>query len=129
MTSRIQTTAAQAEDLTNRAADSAEGTLRTTRRVANETIDHLESAIDSTRDRVQPAFSRLATQAEDVARRSLDAVRESAANVRERAVGVGDATVRYVKDEPVKSVLIAAAAGAALMGILSLIQSSRRSDR
>lgn len=71
-------------------------------------------------------LARLAAQAETVAKRSLDAVRESALSARDRATSVGESTVRYVKDEPVKAVLIAAATGAALMGLLSLIQSARR---
>jgi len=52
-------------------------------------------------------------------------VRDSASQVRERATGIGDMTVRYVRDEPVKSVLIAAATGAALVALVSLINSRR----
>ncbi len=110
----------------NHLADSADNALRSTRRVANNTLDHIDAAVDSARDRVQPTISRLAEQAESAARRSYDAVRDGAVQIRERANGVSEATVRYVKDEPVKSVLIAAATGAALMGLLSLIQSARR---
>ena len=33
-----------------------------------------------------------------------------------------DLTVNYIKDEPVKSILIAAATGAALMGLVSLME-------
>jgi len=46
--------------------------------------------------------------------------------VRERAHTIGDATTRYVREEPVKAVLIAAATGAALMALLSLVNSARR---
>ncbi len=60
-------------------------------------------------------------QASDLTHRGVDAVREGAKQVREKAHSLGDHTVSYIKDEPVKSVLIAAAAGATLMGLLSLI--------
>ncbi|MEY4564543.1 MAG: hypothetical protein RLZZ618_3820 [Pseudomonadota bacterium] len=119
----------QAGTTTDRLADTADSALKSTRRVANQALDGLESSVESARDTVQPAIARLASQAESLARRGLDAVRDSAGQVRERAQSAGDLTVRYVRDEPVKSVLIAAAAGAALMGILSLIQSSRRNNR
>ena len=98
------------------------------RRVANDALDHVESAIHSARANVQPAISRLATQAESLARKGLDAVKDGAYTVRDRATSLTDVTARYVKDEPVKAVLIAAAAGAALMALLSLAQSGRRRD-
>ncbi len=109
-----------------RASESADSALKASRRVANQTLDSLESNVDAARDSLQPTIARLASQAESLARRGLDAVRDGAGQVRERAQTMGDMTVRYVKDEPVKSVLIAAAAGAALMALLSMVQSSRR---
>ncbi|KQV78745.1 hypothetical protein [Rhizobacter sp. Root1221] len=126
--------APSAEDQTNaaadRAAEAADHMVSTTRRVANDALDHVESAIHSARANVQPAISRIATQAETLARKGLDAVKDGAYQVRDRAQTLGDVTVRYVKDEPVKAVLIAAATGAALMALLSLVQSARRnSDR
>lgn len=116
----------QASSAADRAAETADSALKATRRMANQGLDSLESNVDAARDTIQPAIARLATQAESLARRGLDAMRDSAGQVRERAQTMGDVTVRYVKDEPVKSVLIAAAAGAAVMALVSLIQSSRR---
>lgn len=113
-----------------RAADAADSSVSATRRVANDALDHVESAIQSARANVQPAIARLATQAETLARKGLDSVKDTAYQVRDRANNLGDVTVRYVKDEPVKAVLIAAATGAALMALLSLVQNARRnSDR
>jgi ElaB/YqjD/DUF883 family membrane-anchored ribosome-binding protein len=113
-----------------RATEAADHAVNTTRRVANDALDHVESAIHSARANVQPAISRIASQAETLARKGLDAVKDSAYQVRDRATNLSDVTVRYVKDEPVKAVLIAAATGAALMALLSLVNSARRnSDR
>ena len=121
---------AQANAAAGRAAAEAAGLTDTTRRVANEALDHVESAIQSAQANVQPTVARIATQAETLARKGLDAVKDSAYQMRNRAQTLGDVTVRYVKDEPVKAVLIAAATGAALMALLSLVQSARRnSDR
>jgi ElaB/YqjD/DUF883 family membrane-anchored ribosome-binding protein len=119
----------QASDTVNRLADSADSAVKSTRRVANTALDSAETAIGEARDTAEPTIARLAGQAEALARRGVDAVKDTASQVRERAVSVGDATVRYVKDEPVKSVLIAAATGAALMGLLALIQSARRNNQ
>jgi ElaB/YqjD/DUF883 family membrane-anchored ribosome-binding protein len=115
----------QAGNTAERLADSADQALKSTRRTANDTLDQVESAVDSARGSVQPVIAKLASQAETLARRGLDAVRDGASQVRERATGFGDMTVRYVRDEPVKSVLIAAATGAAVVALVSLINSRR----
>jgi ElaB/YqjD/DUF883 family membrane-anchored ribosome-binding protein len=44
--------------------------------------------------------------------------------VRDQALRVSDDTRNYIRDEPVKAVLIAAAAGAVLMALLGLLRKS-----
>jgi ElaB/YqjD/DUF883 family membrane-anchored ribosome-binding protein len=53
------------------------------------------------------------------------ALRDGRQQLFDRANLASDATVSYIKDEPVKSMLIAAAAGAALMGLLGMITRPR----
>jgi hypothetical protein len=48
--------------------------------------------------------------------------------LRDKALRASDNTVGYIKDEPVKAMLIAAATGAALMALVSLITRSHRAD-
>jgi ElaB/YqjD/DUF883 family membrane-anchored ribosome-binding protein len=50
--------------------------------------------------------------------------REVAEQVRQRALQASDKAAAYARDEPMKSLLIAAAAGALLMGLVSLIARS-----
>ena len=88
--------------------------------------DRATDAMHAVRVRVVPTASRLASQAEDLAHRSADALLDRGYQLRDRAADFGDRSVRYVKDEPVKSVLIAAAAGAALIAVLALLGSRRR---
>ena len=78
---------------------------------ANSIIDQASVALD---------------QAGDLTHRGAEAVREGAKQVRDKAHSLGDHTVGYIKDEPVKSVLIAAAAGATLMALLSLVARGSR---
>ena len=47
--------------------------------------------------------------------------REVAEQMRQRALQASDKAAAYARDEPMKSLLIAAAAGALLMGLVSLI--------
>jgi ElaB/YqjD/DUF883 family membrane-anchored ribosome-binding protein len=64
-------------------------------------------------------------QASAMAHRSVDAMRDSSVQVRETAKRVSDETVNYIKGDPVKAMLIAAATGAALMAMISLMSSVR----
>jgi ElaB/YqjD/DUF883 family membrane-anchored ribosome-binding protein len=109
----------------NPSTTSFEQTSESARRATSDALDQAESAASTLRERVEPTVARLATQAETLARRGMDAVRDSANQVRARAQTMGDSTVRYVKEEPVKAMLIAAATGAALMALASLLSSRR----
>lgn len=75
------------------------------------------------------ALAHTAVQAADqtirssqrAARDGLEAMREGAHQLREKSLHVQDATTTYIQEAPVKSVLMAAAVGAALMGLVALV--------
>lgn len=75
---------------------------------------------------ISPAVDAATQQVEDLARRSVQAVTDTSAHLRERATNAVDRSIQYVQEEPVKAVLIAAATGAALVTLASLIRSARR---
>jgi ElaB/YqjD/DUF883 family membrane-anchored ribosome-binding protein len=60
-----------------------------------------------------------------MARHGVESVREGTHHLRVQAEHASESTVNYIKREPVKSVLMAAATGAALMALISLISRSR----
>lgn len=74
-------------------------------------------------------LGKLADQASEhvgaLAQRGMDSVRDTSQQLRHKAHQAGDDTLDYIKDEPVKAILIAAAAGALLMTLISLISRSR----
>jgi ElaB/YqjD/DUF883 family membrane-anchored ribosome-binding protein len=55
---------------------------------------------------------------------AVESVRDTSLQIRENAHRVSEKTAGYIKDEPMKSMLIAAATGAALMAMLSLVSRS-----
>jgi len=71
-----------------------------------------------------PLLERAGEKASALAQRGVDAVRDRSLQVRDQALRASDNTLNYIKDEPVKAVLIAAAAGAALMVLLGLLRKS-----
>ena len=118
----------QTNPLTDRAAQSADGAIKSTQHVANGAFDGLSDTVKEMRDQAAPLVNRASEQASALVSRGADAVMESSRQLREKAVNASDATVSYIKDEPVKSILIAAATGAALMGLVNMMGRSRGRD-
>lgn len=116
-----------ANDLADQAASKADLALKSTRRVANDALDSMESGVDSLRETVPAAFSRAAAQVEEITRRGLDRAKEASMGMRDQVYKAGDRTVGYIKDEPVKAVLVAAATGAAVALLVGWAMRSRSS--
>jgi ElaB/YqjD/DUF883 family membrane-anchored ribosome-binding protein len=113
--------------LVDHAAQSADEAIRSTQRVANEALDGLAATVQDTRERAAPVLNRMSEQASDLAHRGADSLRQGSQQLRERARHASESTVTYIKQEPVKAMLIAAATGAALMALVSLMSRSHRS--
>jgi len=111
-------------NLVDQAAASADRAIKSTQRVANDALDALSSGVHDVRDQAAPALERGSEKLAALAQRSVDAVRGSTQHLKESALRASDNTVSYVKDEPVKSILIAAATGAALMALIGLLTRS-----
>ncbi|MGK2897894.1 MAG: hypothetical protein ACSLE9_04310 [Burkholderiaceae bacterium] len=115
-----------APNFADHAADGATSAIRSTQNVANAAFDRLSDQVDMAREHAVPLINRLSSQAESAARRSAEAVRETSVQLREKARHAQDATVGYIRNEPVKAMLMAAATGAALMALIRLMGRARR---
>lgn len=93
-----------------------------TRELANQTLDQAAGTVRELKREVRPAFEALATKAQDTLRRGLDAASQTGAQAQESVQRYADATGKYIAQQPVKSVLIAAGAGALLAGLLMALR-------
>jgi ElaB/YqjD/DUF883 family membrane-anchored ribosome-binding protein len=118
--------AEQADRLADHATQVADHAVKSTQRVATEALNGLADAAKDIRHEAAPLLNDAAGQVSALTQRGLDAVRSSARQLRDQAELASDSAVSYIKDEPVKAVLIAAATGAALMAMVSLISRSIR---
>ncbi len=109
----------------DQAVQKADSAIQSTKNMATEALDSLSDKVHDVRNQAGPTINRLATQAEDAARRGMAAVKESTQQLREKASHATDTTAAYIKDDPIKAMLIAAATGAALMALVSLMGRSR----
>lgn len=115
----------QANSVSDAVAQSADNAIKSTQRVANEALDTLSGTVQDMRHQAGPLINRATEEAGAIARQGVDTVRESAKQLRLKAQRASETTVNYIKHEPVKAMLIAAATGAALMALISLMSHSR----
>ncbi len=124
MTDTVSKLGDNATAMLDSATQSADQAIRNTQRVANHALDQMASGVEHARDQAGSAFNRLAMDADRLTQRGLDAVRDGTQHLREQSRHAAQSTVGYIKDEPVKSVLMAAAVGAALMALVTLVRNS-----
>jgi ElaB/YqjD/DUF883 family membrane-anchored ribosome-binding protein len=115
-----------ASDTAERLANKADDAIRSSKRVVANSAQAVQTGLDELSEKVPAAVSRVAARAEDVTRRGIERARQTAADARHRATEVGDATIDRIKADPVKAVMIAAAAGAATALLLQWLSRSRR---
>lgn len=92
---------------------------------SSDAFDTLASTVRELQHDAVPVIERATARAGDLAQRGIEAVRDGSRELRSTALDASDRTVTYIKEEPVKAVLIAAATGAALMALIGLVSRSR----
>lgn len=82
----------------------------------------------ATQEQVGPLMGSVSGHASDLAERVVEAVRSSSQQLHQQTSRASASTMKYIKNEPTKAVLIAAATGAALMMLVNLMFRSRHRD-
>ncbi len=88
-------------------------------------LDRAAVSADQALDGLAQQVHSLQTDASQLGQRGLKAVREGTQQLREGAGRASEMTQNYVKGDPVKALLIAAATGAALVALIGLMTRSR----
>lgn len=122
MTASSKPFSSSTQNAADQAAHQAQGTIASTQ----QALSSLSERVEDARNQTAPVLNRVAAKAEELARRGKEAVRGRSEQLRDQAYRASDATRGYIKDEPVKSILIAMAAGAALMALVTLLTRERR---
>jgi ElaB/YqjD/DUF883 family membrane-anchored ribosome-binding protein len=117
-----QTAANTARQASDELLQTAEKAVDNTRSYANNALDKAENKVRDLRGSVDPVVDMLASKAQHLARQSLDLAAEAKERAQRSLTNASAATSRYVADQPLRSVLIAAAVGA---GVALLISSAR----
>lgn len=104
----------------------ASNALSSTRDHANHAFDKADDKVRELRGEVDPLVDMLASKAQKLARQSLDMAAEAKEKAQQSLTRYASATSHYVSEQPVRSVLIAAAVGAV---VAILVSSTRRRNQ
>ena len=88
-------------------------------------LERAEGTLEEWRDNVDPVVNKLATKAQELARQSLDMASEASHKAQQSLSRYADVTTRYVAQQPMRSVLIAAAVGAAVALLVAATRQRR----
>ncbi len=114
------------DTIAHRAADKADAAIGSMRQVTDTALDTLQDKADQLAGVAPGTLSRIAAQSDELTRRSIERAREASEVAKDQAARAGDRTVGYIRDEPVKSVLIAVAAGAAIAALIGALARTRQ---
>lgn len=119
---------AMTQDRIDEAARKARAGIDAGESYAKRAVDRIAERATEWREEAVPAVKHAAERAEDYARQSAQWVRDRGERVRTSVVRASDNTVGYVREDPVRAVLMAAAAGALLYAVVRLLNSHRHTD-
>ena len=105
-------------------AESASRAIHNTQEVADKALLGLDNKLQNLRQQTSPRYDEAAERVNALAQQGVQSMRDTSHRLSESAHKVTEDTRHYVREEPVKSLLYAAAAGALLMGLASLLARS-----
>ncbi len=109
-----------ADGLINQAVATAEAAVESTQRAADHAMDSLSHSLQAARQHVVPALHDVGEKASTLARHGMEAVRDTSRMVSHNAQKATDNTVAYIREEPVKAILVTAVIAAGLISIFRL---------
>lgn len=89
---------------------------------ADHAINSAGRTLSSALEGVAPVLHQTADRLNDMAQQGMDAMRNGSAELTEQARRASDKTASYIRHDPIKSVLIAAAVGAGAMALYGLLR-------
>ncbi len=122
----MNTTTKTPQQLADDARQTASDAIETTRAYAQNAVNAAGEKVRDLRRDTEPGVEQIAARVQQAVQRGLDAASTTSARAQRRLEAAADVTGKYISDQPMRSVLVAAAAGAAITALIVL--ASRRRD-
>ncbi len=105
-----------------------EGAVDSAHDAAINTLSKVSDKIDSLQDQAKPAVDRMVARGKEIANDAIASTRDAGVRAKTAMSGYANSCESYISDQPMKSVAIAAAAGATIAAVL-LLSRSRANQR
>ncbi|MDQ2763513.1 MAG: hypothetical protein M3Y22_08495 [Pseudomonadota bacterium] len=115
----------QSKETMDKAASATKDAIHSTQQSANEAMDKVSDKVDQAAAKVAPAIDKVSDTANAAMAKARETWNDTSGQLREQAQKASDMATAYAKDEPIKAMLIAAATGALLMCLITLMARSR----
>ena len=116
-----------AADLADSARETANDAIESTRAYAQNAVNAAGEKVRGLRDSAEPSVEQLALRVQQAVQRGLEAASRSSSRATRQVEQAAEVTGKCIANPPVRSVLVAAAAGAAITA-RSVLASRRRDD-
>jgi ElaB/YqjD/DUF883 family membrane-anchored ribosome-binding protein len=111
--------------LADKAADKVQGGIRDAQHAAKDTGSALSGKVEELRSDVGSTLTKAADRVQSIGKQGIDAVTEAAHRTRDVATDTAGSIIRYTKKNPTTALMIAAASGALLFGLIKVLRPSR----
>lgn len=108
-------------------ANGVENAVDTAHDAAQGALSSVSTKLDAIRDEAKPAVDRFVARGQEIANSAIAGTRDAGIRAKKAVSGYTSACESYVSEQPMKSVAIAAAAGATIAALILL--SRNRSNR
>lgn len=112
--------------MADKAADKVQSGIREAKQGVNAAAASASNKVESLRSGTGPALDKAADRAQGLLGQGIDAVSDATRRARDFASDTQDSIVTYTREKPVTALLIAAAAGAALVTLIRALSPSNR---
>jgi ElaB/YqjD/DUF883 family membrane-anchored ribosome-binding protein len=124
----MNTTTKTPSQLADDVRQTAREAVETTRAYAQNAVNAAGEKVRDLQRDAEPGVEQLAARVQQAVQRGLDAASTTSARAQRRIEQAADVTGRYISVQPVRSVLLAAAAGAAITALIVLASRRSRDD-
>jgi ElaB/YqjD/DUF883 family membrane-anchored ribosome-binding protein len=107
------------------AADKVQDSIRDAQKTANEPGEKLSKKVEAARSQAVTSIKKVADQTRAVVRQGMEAANTATKQVRDTAMHASDSLVAFTKENPIKTILVAAASGALLLALFNVLARSR----
>lgn len=122
---KIQSKVDQTNAFVDHAASAAEGAIESSQQAAKHVVGELADQEQKTHDGLAPGLRQVADDAASIARQRAEAARATSRQIPARAEAISVRVAQLIQEQPLRSVLIAAATGAVAVALLALLRAPR----